>query len=479
MNSDSGTIPAPVRAAESGRAGGAGAAFVQDDLVVLPDVPPAVPALGFDRIAATVAAMVEAGSIAVGLYGPSGSGRSTLLQAIRSALPVDRYARVSIDPAAIPAADNVYVHLRDRAMERLTARFLGIRSRRMLRVLLWISDHPWLYGLAALLVLTALALVVDPSLSWQMLDDVYHAWRTAKAGEEVRAVRYIMEWYPVGLILHVAPWVAAGLPLAVRLAPLLLRLASSRAAIAKASASDPQALCRDLAAMAISVRRKLVFLIDNLDRCTPERTAELVEAVRCLAGAGCIVFVACDDRRVAAALAAVHQIRTLDRTDGGDLLAEAVQLPLRLPALGREEAGALLFRRQSRDAADASSTSAIVEETVGPFIEPLGLSLRFLKTCTRTIKLQLGIGGFTSEAEVRRLAAAVLADMADPAWLDAHASGLPASADSVLARRADLADRLRQDIGTDEAALRQIYRRLGRRPCPPGKPQVAVPRPAA
>jgi len=295
----------------------------------------------------------------------------------------------------------------------------------------------------------------------------------------VRAVRYIMEWYPVGLILHVAPWIAAGLPLAVRLAPLLLRLASSRAAIAKASASDPQALSRDLAAMATSVRRKLVFLIDDLDRCTPERTAELVEAVRCLAGAGCIVFVACDDRRVAATLAAACRSRIANRPDGGDLLAEAVQLPLRLPALDREQACALLFRRQSQDAADAPSASAIVEATVGPFVEPLGLSLRFLKTYVRTIKLQLGIGGFASEAEARRLAAAVLADMVDPAWLDAHASGLQAPSDSVLALRADLADRLRQVIGTEEAALRQIYQRLGRRPCPPAKPQVPAPPPAA
>ena len=444
-----------MRAADSGRWGDPGVRFVHDDLVVLPDVPAARPDLGFDRLAQALAPMVEAGSIAVGLYGPSGSGRSTLLHATREVLPPDRYARVSIDAAAIVATDSVYAHLRDRAMERLTARFLGIRSRRTVRALLWISDHPWLYGLAALLVLTALALVVDPSLSWKMVDDVYHAWRTAKAGEEVRAVRYIMEWYPVGLVLQAAPWVAAGLPLAVRLAPLLLRLASSRMAVAKASASDPQALCRDLVAMATSVRRKLVFFIDDLDRCSPQRMTELVEAIRCLSGAGCIVFVACDDQRVGAALATIRQ---------GELLAEAVQLPLRIPALDRASACALLFRRQDQDGADASSAGAIVEETVGPFIEPLGLSLRFLKTFVHTVKLQLGIGGFARETEVRRLAAAVLADMIDPDWLDALALNDAPPKESALALHSDLGDRLGRAIGTDEGELRRIYQRLGRRP---------------
>lgn len=474
MNSDIGTMASVARTAEAGRAGGTGIVAVRDDLVVLPDLPTDSPAFGFDRIAKATSTMVEAGSIAAGLYGPSGSGRTTLLQAIWNALPADRFARVSIDPCAIAATDSLYAYLRDRAMARLTARFLGIRSRVAVRILLWISDHPWLYGLAALLALTALALVVDPSLSWQMVDDVYHAWRTAKTGEELRAVRYIMEWYPVGLMLQAAPWIAAGLPLMVRLAPLALRLASSRFAVGKASASDPQALCRDLAAMAASVRRTLVFFIDDLDRCAVPRIAELVDAARRLSAAGCVVVIACDDRYIEAALASFR--RAPAEGVGGELLAEAIRLPVRIPAPDRASACALLFgERSATEGAGAPPASAIAEEIVGPFIEPLRLTPRFLRTFVHALKLQLAVDGAAGEAEVRRLAAAVLAEMLEPGWLEARADGREPAKGSMLARHPELDEGIRRAAGGDEAALRQLRRRLGCRPRAAAVPACPTP----
>jgi hypothetical protein len=463
VNSDIGTIASVARTAQAGLAGGTGIAPVRDDLVALPDLPSDTPGIGFDRVAAAASAMIEAGAVAVGLYGPSGSGRSTLLRAIWNALPADRFARISVDPVAIAATDSLYAHLRDRAMARLTARFLGIRSRVVVRSLLWISDHPWLYGLAALLALTALALVVDPSPSWQMVDDVYHAWRTAKTGEEVRAVRYIMEWYPVGLILQAAPWIAAGLPLMVRLAPLVLRLASSRIAVGKASASDPQTLCRDLAAMAASVRRTLVFFSADLDRCAAPRIAELVDAARRLSAAGCVVVIACDDRYIEAVLASIRRVAV--EGVGRELLAEAIRLPVRIPAPDRASACALLFgERSATDGAGALPASAIAEETIGPFVEPLRLTPRFLMTFVHALKLQLAIDGAAGEVEVRRLAAAVLAEMLEPGWLEARVNGREPAKDSMLARHPELDEEIRRAIGGDEAELRHLRRRLGCRP---------------
>jgi len=467
------------------KSGSADGPPVRDDLPMISDAPAARPGLGFDRLAASAVGVVDAatasarqagepGSVAIGLYGPPGSGRSTLLQAIWNALPAERYTRVAIDPARIAAGEGVYGHLRDRAMERLTARFLGIRSRNAVKALLWISDHPWLYGLALLLVLTALALLVDPSLSWQMVDDVYHAWKTAKTGEEVRAVRYIMEWYPVGVLLHAAPWIAAGLPLLVRLAPPLLKLVSMRFATvsAKDAASNPQALCQDLAAMAASTRRTLAFFVDDVDRCDPPRVADLIDAIHRLSDAGCAVFAACDDRYVEAALGLARR-ENLAPYPGGDghgraLLAEAVQVPIRIPALDRAGVRAILLAAPAHPGgSEGASLGAIVEDIVGPFIGPLGLDIRFLKTLVRAIKLQLGLDGIEGEAAVRRLVAIVFAGMADPDWLDAYAGGREPQAGSALARHGDIAERLRRMIGGDAAALDLIRRQLGYRSRPP------------
>jgi hypothetical protein len=116
------------------------------------------------------------------------------------------------------------------------------------------------------------------------------------------------------------------------------------------------------------------------------------------------------------------------------------------------------------DGAGALPASAIAEETIGPFVEPLRLTPRFLMTFVHALKLQLAIDGAAGEVEVRRLAAAVLAEMLEPGWLEARVNGREPAKDSMLARHPELDEEIRRAIGGDEAELRHLRRRLGCRP---------------
>ena len=488
--------------------------LVADDLPAVSDGLPAKPGLGFDRIAAAIVKLVDGvvaeahdretrdeSLITVGIYGLWGSGKSTLMRAIRSALPGERYLSISVNPWKIAEKESLYDYFRDRTLDQLAPFFLGIRSRRVIRVLLWLSNHPWLWGSALLGLLFLIAILSDPAVSWKMIGDVLDAWWTAKPGEGWKAVDYIMQWYPVTTLVQALPLLAVALPLIAKFMPKLLQSINARLQLIGGTdaSRNLQSLYCDLAALAKSENRTLAFFVDDLDRCTPARVAEFVESVHSLTAAGCVVFVACDDEYVSAALNAKYKEIVAQHRDGKGFgrgfLAKIVQVPFRVPMVDEAGARSVVFPSRHTPvpgggAAPVVATgpsptpattpaaspappevkleeaqlSAILDETVGAFVRPLGLNIRFLKSLVGAIKLQLDIGGFASEAEARRLAAAVFADSVDPAWLDAHALRQEAPHESILALHSDLVDRLRRAIGDDEGELRRIYQRLGRRP---------------
>ncbi len=487
--------------------------LVADDLPAVSDGLPAKPGLGFDRIAAAIVKLVDGvvdeardreardeSLITVGIYGLWGSGKSTLMRAIRGALPAKRYLSISVNPWKIAEKESLYDYFRDRTLDQLAPFFLGIRSRRVIRGLLWLSNYPWLWGSALLGLLFLVAILSDPAVSWKMIGDVFNAWWTAKPGEGWNAVDYIMQWYPVTTLVQALPLLAVALPLIAKFMPKLLQSINARLQLIGGTdtSQNLQSLYCDLAALAKSENRTLAFFVDDLDRCTPARVAEFVESVHSLTAAGCVVFVACDDEYVSAALNAKYREIVAQHRDGKGFgrgfLAKIVQVPFRVPMVDEAGARSVVFPSRHTpvpggEAAPVVATgpspipatgpaappppevkleeaqlSAILDDTVGAFVRPLGLNIRFLKSLVGTIKLQLDIGGFASEAEARRLAAAVFADSVDPAWLDAHALRQEAPHESVLALHSDLVDRLHQAIGDDEGELRRIYQRLGRRP---------------
>ena len=83
--------------------------------------------------------------------------------------------------------------------------------------------------------------------------------------------------------------------------------------------------------------RHFVFILDDLDRCAPDRVADFLNAIHSLTSAGGVVFIACDEEFVAAALNA-HYGNIVDRHPDGRafgrrFLEKIVQVPYRVPAI--------------------------------------------------------------------------------------------------------------------------------------------------
>jgi hypothetical protein len=495
---------------------------VSDDLAAASDGIPARPGLGFDRIAIAMVKLVDsvvAGAredesrddslVTIGIFGAWGAGKSTLMRTIRDHLPKERYLSVSVNPWKIADNDTLSGHFRDRTLDQLPTLIPGIRSRVITRAWLWLSNLPWVWGSLLIVVLFLSAVLIDSSTRWQVVPDLAKAWSAAKAGDGIDAIARVFDAHGVGAGASVVTILATLLWLGAKCAPLLWRGVKAKLQLAAAgeSSTNLQSLYRDLAKFLRSDNRTLVFFVDDLDRCAPSRVAEFVESIHSLTAAGCIVFLACDEEYVAAALTARYKDVVAHHRDGKGFgrgfLAKIVQVPFRVPTIDEVGARSIAFVSEGDADSPAISTvfssaapshvsiihgqtrrkteglpearlSAILDEVVGVFVRPLGLNIRFLKSLVSTVKLQLDIGGFTNEADAKRLAAAVFADTVDPIWLDAHALREPPPEDSPLTLHSGLVKRLKEAIGNDENELRGTYQRLGRRPRPTRREQTAA-----
>jgi hypothetical protein len=237
--------------------------------------------------------------------------------------------------------------------------------------------------------------------------------------------------------------------------------------------------------------------------------AAVLESVHSLTAAGCIVFLACDDEYVTAALNAhydkVAKVYRDGKVFGRSYLEKIVQIQFRLPLLKNadifelglaetpeaQQAGASAGQRQPTLVASeggltdtpgqaalqgtAAATQAerkaeldaqlqeIIGDLLGEAVEPLGLNIRQAKAISNTLKLYLRISNCQTEREARRLAAFVFAERFDPSWLDGLYHGVVVS-DSPIGAIPNLASRLSAMIGADQAPMLQMYRLLGRRP---------------
>lgn len=246
-----------------------------------------------------------------------------------------------------------------------------------------------------------------------------------------------------------------------------------------------------------------VFFFDDIDRCQPDRIVGVLESVHSLTSAGCVVFLACDDDFVAASIA-VHYDKIIAKLPGDDaknfgkrFLEKVVQVSFRLPlvrnadiyelglatrtvplpqgtAVTPTQGSAAEFSsdnqaptaaRPEELALDSIKLRQIVSELLGETVEPLGLNIRQVKSITNSMKLYLEIDRTANEEAATRLAAFVLADICDQAWLDSHYAGTPPGTGPIAASP-NLADRFRVFLGDDYGAMEGIYHLLGRRPPP-------------
>jgi len=81
--------------------------------------------------------------------------------------------------------------------------------------------------------------------------------------------------------------------------------------------------------------RRIVFFIDDLDRCMPEQALKLVEALKlCLNFEGCVYFLGVDRKELARSIRH-HYIEVFDKEDSSaeSYLDKIVQLPFRIPPI--------------------------------------------------------------------------------------------------------------------------------------------------
>lgn len=110
-----------------------------------------------------------------------------------------------------------------------------------------------------------------------------------------------------------------------------------------------------------------IFYIDDLDRCPPERVVKFIESIHSLTMAGCVIFLACDESYVSAALQAHYKKVADEHPAGGDFgrrfLGKIVQMPFRIPAVdakGMHELGL------TRDVELARQTAPIPKDGTAP-----------------------------------------------------------------------------------------------------------------
>ena len=255
-----------------------------------------------------------------------------------------------------------------------------------------------------------------------------------------------------------------------------------------------------------AARKPFAFFFDDLDRCTPERIADFIEAIHSLTAAGCVTFVACDEAYVAAALNARHEaiVRHHEAASefGRKFLEKIVQLPFRLPAI--EEADlyelGLLSRRSALshtllgDDGAARPTPAVTAGPDGDEASPVTATDRLpeaeLSARQRRQIAQALVGGLTVPLELttqqrddlvalidraidaarpdgpetaRRIAAFVAAEREDPDWLAAFVDDVTAPATGRIAGNDDAREVLAAALGNDHAALRALDARIALR----------------
>ena len=509
-----------VRDAPSGESPSEPPRGYNDDLPTQVDAPPVEPKLHFGEIADAIVAVVEdvVGSdarselttvarrrewltaadarLTVGIFAPWGAGKSTLINALRERFLGQGYPVFAVNAWKWDGKGDLHDHV------RATVIFQAGRQGRARGLLAWLKLRTFWrnYGARVLLFafIAALLLVFGRPLA-----EIFQQMSDGKATGSNLAGKTSPDWNAAiifGLLAGSYKLVGGWLNKQIE-----ARLFSS--VPDKLGADGLSLVYRDIATLIGRKQppRPFVFVFDDLDRCIPERVAAVLESVHSLTAAGCVVFLACDDEYVVAALNAhydkVARVYGDGKIFGQRYLEKIVHITFRLPLLkntdifelgiatlprARPASGPLVaplspdqpMVATPREGPTAPAPVApspgtaqipsaklqeIIGDLMGQAVEPLGLNVRQAKSVANTLKLYLRIQNCRMEADARQLAAFVFADRFDQRWLDGQYHGVQVL-DSPVGAVSDLASRLAAMIGDDKTAMLRMYHLLGRRP---------------
>jgi hypothetical protein len=493
---------------------------IQDDSETQVDATSGRPGMGFDHIASQLVRIVSDISAAsqrsgnkdaksiytnlkearltVGIFAPWGAGKSTLIRELHRQFRGAGHLVVVINPWKWTGNGDLHDYVRDQVIQQFSdhgseVRLARLKLRRFGRAYgrwIWVALILLLMGgiTGPKLLPIATKLTANSGDAWSELLGRFGLSDLAPFAVLVapRALSWLSKtinnWLHKGREKSDINIGAAGLSLAYQdIAQLLLQEGELK---------------------------PFVFFFDDLDRCGPEKVALVLESVHSLTAAGCVVFLACDDEYVEAAINAHYEKIATAYANGSSFgrrfLDKIVQISFRLPLVRAEHIFELnlatrpISNGQSGQpplqlsaanttsptgvAGTISSTNGseglrehmkldetqlrnVIGELLENAVETLGLNVRQVKSVSNTLKLYLGITGISTEQEARRLAAFVFADKFDRGWLDAlyfetsregTAIGSTPALDEVLSAM----------IGPPDDGLLSLYHLLGRRPKP-------------
>lgn len=471
------------------------------------------PGLNFPNIAVCMANLMDAlvtdrertddgadpAQVTVGLYGPWGAGKSTLVMALRKELEGRTYRCFTLNPWKWDGRADLHDFVRgavlDQAMRKKFA--LGVIWWRLYMFLRTYGQRiAWLAGIPTFVGIVMWKMGIQIDL------------------KEMKVANYAV---PTGIsVVGIALWgifgksfsqftsnILFGKPLGALGAAGLARAFEDIARLIEFQSGD---------------KRPFVFFIDDLDRCPPERVAAFVESIHSLTAAGCITFLACDKAYVEAALKAKYKAIVDVHEDAQDFgrrfLEKIVQIPFRVPSVSEEDLhtlglisrdvgegtthmgqatvatasrmkasatirqpdGSTVTMPSEEDTQEAEDNrellaparlTAIIGELLAQSVEPLQLNIRQVKSLTNTAKLYLDIRHPRSEDEARRTAAFLFANFTDADWLDClyhqRADETAPETDGPIGTLPDLAQRLKVAIGDGDDDWLDHYRLIGRR----------------
>ena len=441
--------------------------------------------------------------ITFGIYGPWGAGKSTLMYALDQELQDSKYFKIKLNPWKWDGKGSIHSYVR-RAVLRSASETL-FRSRlnsftknlRLLNLSIWFGKR-WLWVVFSALVAITVIFVWPDSAS-QVTPNANSSTPPKIEQSKWRAV------FTGGTAFLLLILNSIGKPFKKWIEDTV----SERMLLGDTSNIGAEALqktYRELAQAAKTNKKRFVFFIDDLDRCMPDRVTDFVESIHSLTNAGCIVFVACDEEYLSAAINAKHESIVRHHPDkeefGKQFIEKIVQIPFRIPSINENdiyELGLATKLNTLEESIDDSETfdgqdrtvefksigdeqiesdenvrvdkvllTQIFGELLDGHVKLLKLNLRQIKSLSNTITLLLSIfaDDFRTESDAKRMAAFILADKLDPFWLDGHYFKNPISIGRIGGHQS-VVRHLEAILGDETDILEDLYWRIGRQPTPP------------
>jgi len=536
---------------------------VENDLAPRADHPSLVPKLKFSiiakRLVEQIAETADAGegdlarrTVTVGLFGPWGAGKSTMIQALKNTFDTAskaeagvRYQAIDINAWRIPAGRNLHDHVlsvvmkelgpelirRKEGCAKIYAKFFDWCIKNGPAVAFWgfvlLSFFLLLYSLLKLAIIVGGDLI--SMFSFGLETEVANAADPESATDPVAPAKPAPTTGVTPLIAGLASLIGT---VVVQKSQTGLRGFFEDLFRRSTAHVDPQDRLEkayaDIAEAGVSADKTLVFFIDDLDRCPPERVGDFMESVHSLTTAGCVTILACDEAYIAAALNARYADVVQSHPDGDrfghSFMEKIVQIGLHVPSLERVMLADLDIKvpvpdgvgvGDRQDGAVGTATDAdadadrgegikvsagaekdlpfeveellpqgppipiseTVGEIIGRHVEALGLTPRTVVAVSNTIRLYLNIAldlGFLDSRDAvgaRRLAAFIFADRIDRQWLDAYRIGgeeperyAERARQAPLFAHKSVRDDLEKRMVEGGEALAPLYRLTGRQP---------------